>query len=139
MHNPQRCALLLILLIAFVTPASAQEPVVIIVNSTNTQELTLAEIREIYKGKIEAWNNGQRISVYSLPYSDKSHEVFSRRVLGISVNNPADMDGGIQDIKQIKSEELLVTIVSKKHTAIGYCSQDAIKGKFGIRVIATLD
>lgn len=141
MHNPVRCTLLLVLLTAFVTPALAEEPVVVIVNSANAQELSLAEIRDIYTGKVEAWSDGQRISVYSLPRSDKSHETFSRRVLSSPAKGVEATETGTRAHRpwQTKSEELLVTIVSKKFTAIGYCSQDAIRGKFGVRVIATLD
>lgn len=147
MHILRRCILLLWLSMACAMPAAASPggTVVIIVNSANTQELTLAEVRDIYTGRLAAWGNGQRISAYNLPVSNATREAFSRRVLGISA---AEADarvsrhqrtGGALGLQQTKSEELLVTIVSKKHTAIGYCTQAAVEGKFGIRVIATLD
>lgn len=148
MHILQRCFLILCLSTACVTPVSAASPagtVVVIVNSANTQALTLAEVRDIYTGRLAAWDNGQRVSAYNLPASSATRETFSRRILGISAAE-ADAQisrhqraGGALGLQQTKSEELLVTIVSKKHTAIGYCTPAAIEGKFGIRVIATLD
>lgn len=137
--------LLIAMLIPPVTAAADDDDVVIIVNNANTQDLTLADIKGIYTDKIVTWQDDQRISIYNLPVSSPVREVFSRRVLGMSAMEAAavvsnrNITNTLRNFQRTTNEELLVTIISKKHTAIGYCSRGAIKGRLGIRVIATLD
>lgn len=138
-------SLLLTTALLLSTPAAAEEAVVVIVNSANQQDLTLADVRNIYRDKIVTWENEQRISVYNLPVSHPAREVFSREVLGISAMEAAaavsnrSITNTLRNIQRTASEQLLITVVSKKHTAIGYCSRKAIRGKLGVRVIATLE
>lgn len=123
--------------------AATDDAVVIIVNHANEQRLTLTDVKDIYTNRTRTWEDGQRISIYNLPMSDPSREIFSRHVLRMSASEAAEI-GGLQirdvmrDPQRTTREDLLVTIVSKKHTAIGYCSRKALEGRLGVRIVATL-
>lgn len=124
----------------------AQGHVVVIVNSGNTQQLTVDDVKQIYSDKVIKWKNGNKIDVYNLPLlTSQATEVFAEKVLGMSAVEAArdysnkNITNTIRNRQKTKSAELVTLFVSRNQDAIGYCYEDDIKGRSSIRIIATLD
>ena len=124
----------------------AQGHVVVIVNSENTQQLTLDDVKQIYSDKVIKWKNGNKVDVYNLPLlTSHATEVFSENVLGMSAVEAArnlsnkNITNTIRNPQKTKSAEMVTLLVSRNKDAIGYCFEDDIKGRRTIRIIGTLD
>lgn len=121
------------------------EPVAVIVNSANTQKLSLEDVKSIYADKMIVWADGAKIAVYNLPAEEAGAEVFARKVLGMSANNAAAAESNrvvsnvARNPQQIKRDALVTSIVAKTPHAIGYVPQEQAEGKSGIRVLFTLE
>lgn len=133
------------LLLLLSIPAMAGDQVVIIVNSSNNQQLSRQDAKNIYSDKITKWSNGKSIQVYNLPVESESRDNFTRTILGISPREAASLEANrkitntLQNPTFTKRERLVVSIISKRPQAIGYASKKAVKGKSGIRIVLTLD
>ena len=124
----------------------AQGHVVVIVNSENTQQLSLDDVKQIYSDQVIKWKNGDTIDVYNLPLlTSRATEGFAERVLGMSAVEAArglsnkSITNTIRNPQKTKSAELVTLLVSRNKDAIGYCFEEDIKGRSTIRIIATLD
>lgn len=136
---------LLLLTSVFAMHTAFADPVAIIVNSANTQKLSLDDVKSIYADKTIAWADGGRIAVYNLPAEEDGAEVFARKVLGMSANNAAAAESNrvISNIarnpQQIKRDVLVSSIVAKSPHAIGYVPKGQAEGKSGIRILFILE
>ena len=121
------------------------EPVVVIVNSANTDQLSMEDIKSIYADKTIAWKDGSRIAVYSLPAEEEAAEIFARKVLDMSASSAAAAESNrivsnvARNPQQIKRAELVSSIVAKTPHAIGYVPKTQTEEKSGIRVLFTLE
>jgi len=121
------------------------EPVVVIVNSANTQSLSASDVKNIYTDRSIAWDSGDRIKVYNLPAEEAAAEVFAAKVLGTSARSAAAAEANrivnntSRNPQLTKREVLVASIVSKKPNAIGYVPRGIISGKNGIRILLTLE
>lgn len=121
------------------------EPVAVIVNSVNAQNVSMAAVKNIYMDKTIAWANGKKIAVHNLPQEDVAAEVFSRALLGISARDAATAESNrivtnvARNPQQTKRAALVSSIVAKTPNAIGYIPSGQASGKTGIRVLFTLE
>lgn len=127
------------------THTALADPVAVIVNSANTQKLSLDDVRSIYADKTIAWADGGRISVYNLPAEESAAEIFANKVLGMSASSAAAAESNrvvsnvARNPQQVKRAVLVSSIVSKSPHAIGYVPKSQADGKSGIRVLFTLE
>jgi len=121
------------------------DPVAVIVNSANTQNISSNDVKSIYTDKMIAWTNGGKIAVYNLPAEEAAAEIFARKVLGISASDAAAAESNrvvsnvARNPQQIKRDALVSSIVAKTPHAIGYVPKSQAEGKSGIRVLFTLE
>lgn len=121
------------------------DPVVVIVNSANAQNISLADVKNIYLDKTVAWENGGKIAVYNLPPEDAAAELFARKTLGMSARDAAAAESNriisntSRNPQQTKRAALVSSIVAKTPNAMGYIPKEQAEGKSGIRVLFTLD
>jgi len=119
--------------------------VAVIVNSSNGQGVTLADIKSIYSDQMVAWQNGNKIDVYNLPPDDVNREVFARKVLSVSAQDAAAAESNrritnsARNPQEVKRDKLVASIVSRTPGAIGYVPVGEVEGKIGIRVVMTLE
>jgi ABC-type phosphate transport system substrate-binding protein len=136
---------LLFLASLFGMRAALADPVAVIVNSANTQNLSLDDVKSIYADKTIVWADGGKIAVYNLPAEEATAEIFARKVLGMSAGNAAAAESNrvvsnvARNPQQIKRDALVSSIVAKTPHAIGYVPKAQAEGKSGIRVLFTLE
>lgn len=129
----------------FTMHAAIAGPVVVIVNSANTQDVSMSDVKNIYTDKAIAWASGQKIAVYNLPAEDAAAELFARKVLGMSARDAAAAESNrvisnaARNPQQTKRDALVSSIVAKTPNAIGYIPKEQAEGKSGIRVLFTLE
>ncbi|MFZ2540334.1 MAG: hypothetical protein WAW75_01020 [Gallionella sp.] len=134
-----------LLLFTFAMSSALAEPVVVVVNSSNTQSISLTDIRNIYLDKTTNWENGGKIVVYNLPADDEAADLFASKALGMSARDAATAESNrvitnaARNPQQTKREALVATIVARTPNAIGYLAKKKIVGKSGIRVLLTLE
>jgi len=120
------------------------DPVAVIVNSANTQELSQSDVKNIYTDKTIVWKNGNNIAVYNVPPEEGATETFAQKVLGMSARNAASEEANrvitntSRNTQLSKRDALVSSIVAKTPNAIGYIPKDLADGKPGIRVLFTL-
>jgi ABC-type phosphate transport system substrate-binding protein len=90
MISPSRTLLLLLVVIALsaVTPAAARaqdsEALAIVVNRNNPlNELSLAELRKIYRGQRLRWSNGRRVTLVMRDPGTPERDAMLRRLYGV--------------------------------------------------------
>ena len=129
----------------FGMPTAFADPVVVIVNSANTQNISSEDIKNIYMDKTITWENGGKIAAYNLPAEEAAAEIFARKVLGMSASNAAAAESNrvvsnvARNPQQTKRDALVSSIVAKTPHAIGYVPKARAEGKSGIRVLFTLE
>lgn len=130
-----------LILILLATASVSAENMVVIVNSSNLQNLTKDDIKNIYSDRIITWKNGDKITVYNLPVESSGREVFSQAVMGLSAQSMAAKESNrsitntVRNPQKLKRERLVVSIVSKNPNAIGYVTEASAKAKSGLRIL----
>jgi ABC-type phosphate transport system substrate-binding protein len=125
--------------------AALADPVAVIVNSANTQQLSVEDVRNIYSDRTIAWAAGGRIAVYNLPADDDAAEIFARKVLGVSARDAAAAESNrvvsnvARNTQQMKRDVLVSAIVARTPYAIGYVPKSQAAGKSSIRILFTLE
>lgn len=136
---------LVLLMLSLSAHAGNNGEVVVIVSSANQQTLSQMDIKNIYSDKVTTWENGNKIKVYNLPVESEAREVFSEKILNVSAMEAATAESNrkitntIRNPTQTKRERLLISIVSKRPSAIGYAMEKSVAGKTGIRIVQTLE
>ena len=119
----------------------AEPRVAIIVNSENTQPLTLQDISNIYNDRITTWNNNEKIDVFNLPTASPARETFSRALLGISAMTAAAKEANrhitntSRNSQHVKRERLVILSVATNKNAIGYVKASSITQRKNIKVL----
>lgn len=125
--------------------AIAADKVVVIVNAKNSQTLTITDVKNIYNDNVVTWSNGASISAFDLPIKSESREVFSQRVLGTSARDAATewankkITNSAKNPPVTKPDSVVLSNVAKDPDAIGYVPASAAAGKYGVRVILTIE
>ena len=140
--------LLTILALFYVTAmeaASAGDKVVVIVNEANKQEITAADLKNMYSDIVIHWVNDEPITMFDTPISVEARKVFSEKILGVSAGDAAMAWANRKITNTAKNppittkEKLIPKFVAKDPNAIGYVSKSVAEGKPGIRIIMTLE
>jgi len=137
LHNKLLFPLLLLLSLS----AQAETRVAIIVNSSNTQDITLQDVGNIYKDRIITWDNNEKIDVYNLPSAVQAREVFSRTLLGMGARSAAAEESNrritntSRNPQLLKRERLVLLSVASNKNAIGYINASHLGQKKGIKVL----
>ncbi len=126
-----------------VIPANADE-VVVIVNASNSEDISVAEIKKLYENHTLNWSNGSKVVLYDLPVKDEARKKFSNAVLGKDAGKVA-MEWASKKItntaknppRTLKSAVLVQSKVGKDPNAIGYLFKSKVTNK-DVRIVATL-
>jgi len=123
---------------------NASEKIAIIVNASNKQGITKAELKKIYMRHVSHWRDGSKIMPFNLPLGDKWREKFSQRVLNMSALE-ADLaesnrmsDGRAPMSGQVKAKNIIVSYIERNPNAIAYVPLSVIKKNSQVRVLMTL-
>ena len=120
------------------------EPVAVIVNSGNTDNVDAATVKAIYSDIKSVWANGNTIMLLELPVTATAREGFAGAVLKKSASDAqADwsnrqMNNTIKNQPKVKRDKLVVKLVGKKVDAIGYVPASMAEGAEGVKVIMTI-
>ena len=119
----------------------AGDKVAVIVNSANTQELSISDVKNIYSDIVTTWESGESIAVYNLPLKSVDRGIFSREVLRMTsfsaeteINN-LKITNRLKNPAKTKRDKLVLSVVSRNPDAIGYVSASLVENKTGIRVL----
>ncbi|HEX9627003.1 MAG TPA: hypothetical protein VGA00_08715 [Acidiferrobacterales bacterium] len=124
--------------------AMAESRVAVIVNSANTQNLSIKDVKGVYSDVVTTWRSGRTINAYDLQLDAPERELFSRAVLGMSASaaqmatHNKEITNTLRNPIKAKREQLVLSVVAKDPDAIGYVSAASVEGKTGIRVLFTL-
>lgn len=126
------------------TMAVQAADVVVIVNRSNPEQLSIEQIKNIYSDRVSTWSSGQRIEVYNLPDNQDAANIFARKVLGMSGRAAAAAElqrrtnNTLKNPSKTKRERLVLSIVGRKKNAIGYVPEYMVKDKSRVRVVKIL-
>lgn len=115
--------------------ALAGDPLAVIVNIKNPiTSITENQLRRIYEDRMLKWENGTPITVYDLSVNDPLRESFSRKIFGSPSEKIAEMWAHLKITNQaknppitMKSEYVIMKMVSAEEGAIGYVSLNTVK------------
>lgn len=134
-----------LLISMFAVHTALAGPVAVIVNSANSQYISLSDVKNIYMDKTITWESGRKIAVYNLPAEDAAADSFARKVLGMSARDAAAAESNriisntTRNPQQTKRDALVSSIVAKTPNAIGYIPKEQAEGKTGIRILFSMD
>lgn len=142
---PARTILISCVLI-FLPAVIYAQSIAIITHKSNTETMTLENIRNYFTGNKTHFDNGKSVLIMDLTNKNPARKVFLIKV--------AEMDGSAWDQhwlelkskggkerpKQTKSIKFIIRLISRKAGAIGYVFTDALVGKSKdlVRVVATV-
>ena len=123
----------------------AGDKVAVIVNSANTQALSISDVKNIYSDIVTTWESGESIAVYNLPLKSADREIFSKEILKMTsfsaetaINN-LKITNRLKNPAKTKRDKLVLSVVSRNPDAIGYVSSSLVENKTGIRVLFELE
>jgi hypothetical protein len=132
----RRCVLLtaVLLLCASESFGSAEKTTLVVVVSPAlpVQQLSLAQLRDIYLGTRQIWDDGTRIVLFTLKSDMPERIAFDRVVLGMSPSEVARLwvdrriRGQAGELKVISSVLLLQRVIAQTPGAIGYVRQEQL-------------
>ena len=129
----------------FISTQAMAVKVAVIVNESNTQELSKQDVAAIYSDNIIQWNNGGKIRSYDLPEANRLRDVFSRDVLGMSTSEAMrewanrKITNNAKNPPRSRKERLLLLTVKRDGDAIGYVSESSARNAEGVRIVMTID
>jgi ABC-type phosphate transport system substrate-binding protein len=121
------------------------EGVAIIVNASNTQQLSEQEVKNIYADIVTQWDNGNKITVFNLYVDDEARETFSQKVFGESAHKQALAESNrkitntIKNPSKTKSARLVAKLVAKDPNAIGYIPLSMARQATNVRIVLQID
>ena len=119
--------------------------IAIIVNSENTQAISKQQLRDIYMDRLSSWRNGKDIMVYNLPLASAGRELFSRKVLQMSVLDAAtqasnrSITNRQSNRVQTRQQNVVAHYVANNPQAIGYVALDLARRQHNLRILFTLN
>lgn len=121
------------------------ESIAVIVNSTNTQEISEQHVKNIYADIVTQWDNGEHIAVYNLHVDEASRETFSQKIFGESAQKLAQAESNrkitntIRNPSKTKSARLVLKLVAKNPNAIGYVPLSMASKAANVRIVLQID
>lgn len=138
--------LIFLITIMFVSGLARAETVLVIVNQSNTQELTNKDVTDIYQDMVNRWKGDKVIHIYELPVRSKIREKYYQNILQISARVSASnwsnrkISNSLKNIlPKTKRESSVVRAVARDANAIGYVSERAVEGREGIRIALRIE
>lgn len=139
--------LLVIFMVTFCLSVYGNEPVAIKNLSLQVSTVTKQEAFWIYSLKIKYWEDGSRIKVFLLPFSNPTHQQFVRNTLGV---NPiafqqtveSSNNKGTGAYRAVDSEYEMHRLVSLSPNSVGYVSDRVLlinSGDNNVRKINIVD
>ena len=125
--------------------ALAGESVVVIVNASNTQDISEQQVKNIYADMVTQWDSGNKIAVYNLRVDDEARESFSQKVFGESAQKLVAAEfnrkitNTIKNPTKTKSARLVAKMVSRNPDAIGYVPLSVAKKVANVRIVLQID
>lgn len=122
--------------------ASAAESLAVIVNPSNEETPSLADLAAVFTTRKQSWDGGKRIVPFNFPAKHPVRVAFDRSVLGMAPDDIARywierrIRGGNAPPKQVSSPQLIVRLVEKLNGAIGYVPNSAVSS--GVRVVRSV-
>jgi len=123
---------------------NGMDKIAIIVHSGNEDEISIADLKNIYLDRITHWDNGANIALYNLPLDDRWREVFSQRILNMSALDAANAESNraitnkVGNLSQIKKVNLVVSYVARNPNAIAYVPLSSISENTRVKVVMTV-
>lgn len=130
---------------AFISFKAITQPMAVVVNINNTEEISFETITQIYSDKRNFWKSGNEILLFELPVKDKGREKFSKKVLNKSaIASQSDwsnryVKNTIKNKVKMKPQKLVAKFVSKNKNAIGYIPVSIANKNENIKIILTID
>ena len=121
------------------------ESVAVIVNASNTQQLSEQQVKNIYADIVTQWDSGDKIAVYNLHVDDDTRENFSQKIFGESARKLAQAESNrkitntIKNPSRTKSARLVTKLVAKNPNAIGYVPLSMAKQATNVRIVLQID
>lgn len=129
----------------FISIVSAAQPIAVVVNINNTDNISQEMIKQIYSDKRNFWSSGEKIELFELPVKDRVREEFSKALLNKSaIASQSDwsnrfVKNTIKNKVKMKPQRLVAKFVSVKKNAIGYIPLAKAKAQPNIKIILTID
>lgn len=126
-------AVALILLASGGERSSAEAPaveLVVIVNDTNRESVSAADLEQVFLRKTTHWDSGDSIIPINAPADSPARREFDRVVLGMSAEESARywlnqrIRSGINAPREIEDANLAARLVGRLKTAIAYVPAD---------------
>lgn len=137
-------AQLLIVILGLSSSVMAQQ-IVVVVNASNTENISPEMIKQIYSDKRNFWESGDKIVLFELPVKDQGREIFSRALLNKSAIASQSswsnryIKNTLKNQVKIKPQKLVAKFVSIHKSAIGYILSSEAKKQDNIKVIMTVN
>jgi len=118
--------------------------IAVIVNQNNKQDLTVAQIKDMYQDRLTKWGDGSKVLLFNLPLGDKYREKFSQQILNMTAleADQAETLRRENHIKfnpvEVKASNIMVSYVEQHPNAVAYVPMSVIHSKSNVRVILTI-
>jgi ABC-type phosphate transport system substrate-binding protein len=126
------------LLLSSLLPArfagAAEQELAVIVHPSNSIRLTLAELAGIFKSTTRYWSGDRRIVAFNLPANSDGRALFDREVLDLDPEASTRfwidrrIRGGEPPPRTVPEPALVLRLVQKLDTAIGYVPAELVSG-----------
>jgi hypothetical protein len=119
---------------------AATEELAVVVHPSNTARFSIEQIAEVFRTTRKFWSGSKRIMALNLPPRTPDRILFDRVVLGMDPNASSrywidrKIRGGEPPPRSIPEAELVVRIVQRMETAIGFVPSQLVSS--AVRVMA---
>lgn len=123
--------------------ADSDEVVFIVHPKNPTRQLAGDELRPIFQTTKTMWGDGEHIVPFNLPPEDAARVVVDKAVLGLEPERmqrywiDRKIRGGNRPPKTVANESMVVRLVARMPSAIGYVHRSATKG-VDVKIVAVV-
>lgn len=116
--------------------------IAVVTNKNNSEQLSKAEIRQIFLGKRKAFTNGDTIQTIDLSDDSEEKAVFTKKVLRKSISSLNAYWSRMlfsskgQPPRELKNSAEVIETVSKNKNAIAYINSNDVNDN--VRVLLTI-
>lgn len=135
MTNPAKHLILLLALLCLTSTAAAGEPIAVIVNKNNpTNDISIAELSSILKGKKLRWNDAQKIVKFNFSSDTTIRRDFYREALNLDPHSKITLPTSDEayDGIEVASEKAMIALVAATPNAIGYLPSSSVTSEVKI-------
>lgn len=140
--SPKHIAFIVLVLSAWSLNAQADQTVVVINPSVAKPTLTQVELRQIFTGHLQYWEDGNKIHVFVLEDNDPLHKAFCRETLKMfpyqlsRLWNQLTYSGQGVTPTRVSSKEELIERLEKTPGAIGYMPSGVVSKARMVKVVS---